>query len=123
MPLVYGGDQSATNTGSIEMSDKRICNECGWHGKESEVYYAPNPFSDDDGERISGCPECRQVETMRVACVEAGCWKEATCGTNTSGGYKTVCGDHYRMYDEKHRRAIQEENAADFRGELPPNLG
>lgn len=81
------------------------CSECDWQGQESEVLRAPNPFSEDD-ETMIGCPDCRQPETMRVVCVEAGCWKEAGCGINTPHGYRVVCSEHFQMYDKMLRPVV-----------------
>ena len=37
-------------------------------------------------------------------CDEPGCYKDAGCGWPTKdGGYRTTCGEHYRMYKEDHR--------------------
>jgi len=34
-------------------------------------------------------------------CDIAGCHKEATCGTPTPGGYRNVCGKHFRELTSK----------------------
>ena len=37
-------------------------------------------------------------------CDEPGCYKDASSGWPTKdGGYRTTCGEHYRMYKEDHR--------------------
>lgn len=73
---------------------KVLCNarRCGWHGQEEEVLQAPNPF--DSTDTLQGCPECKSVETIFVACDEPDCWKQATCGTPTPSGYRQTCGKH-----------------------------
>jgi hypothetical protein len=74
------------------MSNKRLCKECGWHGTETEVLTAPNPFEEDT--EITGCPACLSVESMAVACDAADCWNEICCGTPTPTGYRTTCYNH-----------------------------
>lgn len=69
---------------------KLLCDECGWHG--TEPLKAPSPFEADAV--ILGCPECKEVNTMQIACDEEGCWKQATCGTPTPSGYRGTCGMH-----------------------------
>ncbi len=75
------------------MSDnKRICTECGWIGSVNDVLVASNPFA--KRYEIVGCPECKDVESIVVACDVDGCKKQATCGTPTSAGYRHTCGEH-----------------------------
>lgn len=76
------------------MSNKRVCTECEWHGTEEQMLTAPNPFAGAEYELIVGCPNCLEVETLRVACDEPDCWKLVTCGTLTKSGYRSTCGDH-----------------------------
>lgn len=77
------------------MSDKRVCQDCHWRGVEGQVLSAPNPFAEDEVEQISGCPECRAVESMNVACDEPDCWRPVSCGTPVPGGkYRSTCYDH-----------------------------
>jgi len=71
---------------------KVICDECGWHGQEEEMLIAKNPF--DESENVNGCPKCKSVDSMLVACDEPGCWKQTSCGTPTPDGYRTTCGQH-----------------------------
>jgi hypothetical protein len=74
------------------LSDKRVCIDCQWRGTVAEMLTAPNPF--DPTDTIVGCPRCRQVETLRVACDEPECWREASCGTPTPNGYRSTCATH-----------------------------
>jgi hypothetical protein len=71
---------------------KLICEECGWLGQDSEMLKAPSPF--DPEHTIVGCPRCREVETLVVACDEPGCSAKVTCGTPTPDGYRNTCGKH-----------------------------
>jgi hypothetical protein len=71
---------------------KLICKECGWRGQESEMLLAPNPFDPED--QVCGCPGCKAVDSLLVACDELGCWQESTCGTPTPEGYRRTCGRH-----------------------------
>lgn len=73
---------------------KLACTECEWHGEDTEVLRAPNPFADDDDEEMFGCPNCRSPDSMTVACDEPGCWEKVTCGTPTPAGYRSTCGEH-----------------------------
>lgn len=63
---------------------------CGWHGEE--VLTAPNPF--DPADTINGCPSCRAVDTIELACDEPDCWEPVSCGTPTDSGYRNTCGPH-----------------------------
>ena len=69
-----------------------VCRECGWRGNDEDALSASNPF--DPGDIITGCPKCKNVNTMRTTCDELGCWEEDTCGTPTLGGYRRTCGKH-----------------------------
>jgi len=77
---------------SRHMNDKAICEECGWHGADTEVLQAPNPFNPE--EQISGCPHCHSVETLVRACDEPGCWEPAACGTPVLNEYRYTCRRH-----------------------------
>lgn len=68
-----------------------LCRECGWHG--DEPLKADNPFS--PGSIITACPDCLEIEQLRVVCEIDACTKEATCGTPTDDGYIRCCGEHY----------------------------
>ena len=65
---------------------------CGWTGLEKDVLSAPNPFDPEDD--LTGCPECKGVNTIVPACDEPGCWEEVTCGAPTPSGYRQTCGKH-----------------------------
>ena len=71
---------------------KCICKECDWKGHDNELLMAPNPFGADY--EITGCPKCKSVDSVNVACDEPGCWREVTCGTPTPTGYRSTCGKH-----------------------------
>lgn len=73
---------------------KVLCtnNQCGWHGDFGEALVAAHPFI--EGETVTGCPKCKDIEVVRIACEEGGCWLEATCGTQTKEGYKRTCYKH-----------------------------
>jgi len=74
--------------------EKLVCHElrCMWHGLDTEVLRAPNPFQ--QGDELWGCPVCRDVGTLMQACDEPDCWELTTCGTNTPFGYRRTCGKH-----------------------------
>lgn len=73
---------------------KQVCSDykCNWHGTSEEVLMAPNPF--DPSDEILGCPKCKQVNTVQVACDEPDCWEPVTMGTPTPTGYRQTCGRH-----------------------------
>jgi len=71
---------------------KMACSECDWKGIEKEMLCAPNPFELD--ENIYGCPSCKEINTIFIACDEPDCWERATCGTPTNEEYKITCGKH-----------------------------
>jgi len=74
--------------------DKFICSthRCDWHGFEDELLTAQNPF--ENGEILSACPKCKEVESAVIACDEPECWERAICGTPTENGYRWTCGKH-----------------------------
>lgn len=72
---------------------KLVCtNRCQWHGQSEEALTAPNPF--DPEESIEGCPHCKSVDSLQMACDEPDCWLEVTCGTPTPSGYRQTCHKH-----------------------------
>ena len=73
---------------------KMKCKECGWIG--TDPLRGENPFNPD--EYLTGCPECRMVETIVWTCDEPGCTHESTCGFTSVGGYRRTCGRHYLGY-------------------------
>jgi len=72
--------------------EKVMCQECNWIGKSSELLTAINPF--DESSIITGCPNCKNIETIRVCCDEPECQREATCGTPINDGYRHTCNKH-----------------------------
>lgn len=74
------------------MTEKVLCPECHWHGLNSEALSAPNPF--DLKNVVTGCPRCKSVDSLLVACDEPGCWRETSCGTPTPLGYRRTCSTH-----------------------------
>ena len=76
------------------MTTKQVCGmyECEWHGTSDDVLKAPNPF--DEGDVLWGCPECKAVNSIYLACDEPGCWERSACGMPTDTGYRSTCGKH-----------------------------
>jgi hypothetical protein len=76
------------------MTRKQVCDgrHCDWHGTSDEVLRAKNPF--DTEEEIWGCPKCKSIDSLYLACDEPGCWKMVSCGTPTPSGYRSTCGKH-----------------------------
>lgn len=73
---------------------KQVCSDhrCGWHGTSDEVLQAPNPF--DPKDELWGCPKCKQVNLLYLACDEPECWEMVQCGTPTPTGYRQTCWRH-----------------------------
>lgn len=70
-----------------------VCKECNHRGRNEEILEAPSPF--DPEEVIYGCPRCKGVDCMDVACDEAGCWRLVSWGQPTKdGGYRQTCHEH-----------------------------
>lgn len=72
---------------------------CDWRGTDKEMLEAPNPF--DATETVTGCPDCKDVNTLQEACDEPDCWEFSSCGTPTPTGYRRTCGKHYRELEKK----------------------
>lgn len=73
---------------------KWLCEECKWCGPDEELLRAPNPFSEDETDTMTGCPQCREPNTMGRACDEPGCEQPAGNGTPTPNGYRWSCYPH-----------------------------
>lgn len=74
------------------LTQKWLCEECGWSGLGDKLLRAPNPFATD--ETMVGCPDCCEPNSMRMACDEPGCEARASCGTSTPTGYRHTCYRH-----------------------------
>ena len=74
--------------------DKAKCRECYWKGRYVEVLEAENPLDKD--EIVSGCPQCKSVDTIESVCDEPGCWLGVSCSTPVKGKvrYRSTCGEH-----------------------------
>lgn len=73
---------------------KLRCRErhCDWRGLENELLLEPNPFDRNDA--LTGCPDCKGVDTTQEACDEPECWEFSSCGTPTENGYRRTCHKH-----------------------------
>lgn len=80
-----------------EAPEKWRCKEC------DQICVTPlsavNPF--DEGDVISGCPNCKDVNTLEQACQFDGCKQNASIGT--PGGYA------YRYFWSCHRHRPHKE--------------
>jgi hypothetical protein len=65
---------------------------CAWVGPTDQILTAPDPFN--EGNTLTACPQCRDVDALVAACFAEGCTKPAGCGTPTPDGYRWSCGDH-----------------------------
>lgn len=61
------------------MSKKLMCGSCDWRGTTEDTLEAPHPFS--PGETLTGCPQCKEVNSMRRGCYFRGCLEEGNCGS------------------------------------------
>lgn len=75
-----------------EAPEKWRCECCDWIG--GDYLTAPNPF--DPADKITGCPSCKAVDSMRSACQADGCTRPGTSGTPGWLGYRYVwtCYEH-----------------------------
>lgn len=78
---------------------------CGWCGPDTEMLKAQNPFQ--DGDTLNGCPLCRDVNTLQVACDEPDCWEASSCGTPTDAGYRRTCGKHMPRAAGKKKKSAE----------------
>jgi len=76
----------------MSATDKRVCEQCQWQGTAAEVLVGPNPF--DPTDKVTGCPNCKSVDSTFEACDEPECWSISSCGTPTPTGYRRTCGKH-----------------------------
>ena len=91
--MVHGSHQQPNKGIQVHNKhEKVLCRECDWHGLSGELLEAQNPF--ELSIQILGCPRCKSIDSLLVACDEPNCWKEATCGTPTENGYRRTCGEH-----------------------------
>jgi hypothetical protein len=74
------------------MSERYICNECYAHVEEGQQLTAPDPFR--PGDMLVACPECREVNALRLCCDAPGCWSMVVAGTPTATGYRRTCHEH-----------------------------
>lgn len=44
-----------------------------------------------------------ELKKILSCCDEPGCYNEISAGFPTKDGYRSTCGEHYRMYSEKHQ--------------------
>ena len=79
---------------SRELKSRWICRECDWVGRDGEYLTAPNPF--DGRVVVTGCPRCRECDSMESGCQSKGCDKRSSSGTPDVGGFRYVwaCWDH-----------------------------
>jgi len=79
--------------GELKMREKVVCEICGWHGTYDKVLIAQHPFNLCD--KVQGCQECLEINSIWTACNTPYCHEMATCGTSTKQGYKRLCSKHY----------------------------
>jgi len=74
------------------MTNRYKCTQCRHICAEGEVLIAQNPF--DLTDMVNGCPQCKSVDSLVLACDVEGCDKEATNGWPSSAGYRHTCYVH-----------------------------
>ena len=73
--------------------DKWRCKECDHICNTTELLHAANPF--DPTDTVTGCPQCKSIDSMSAACAIEGCNHWGTCGgTHKDGVYRTTCFKH-----------------------------
>ena len=70
------------------------CMECDWTCNGDFILTAKNPF-DPSGDTITGCPNCKAIESFLPVCDVEGCHEPVSCGWPSHGGYRQTCGRHY----------------------------
>ena len=109
MTMTASDSAKAASAQQGEQGAQRFfCRECSWRGVESGFLRAENPFSDEPEEMI-GCPLCRDVNSMVLACDEPGCWRETSCGTPTPSGYRRTCSEHRPKSTPTHQQQPERE--------------
>lgn len=91
---------SAMSKGYLRCGNRR----CGWIGTGGEVLAAPDPF-DPEGDPLTACPLCREVNNIRTCCDEPECFEQDTCGFPAELGYRRTCGKHYREHLDRAKQA------------------
>lgn len=77
----------------MDANNRWKCEECDHICTTAERLTAPNPFADTD--EISGCPNCKAVQSLEVACATVGCTRLGTCGGKGADGvYRFTCYEH-----------------------------
>lgn len=76
---------------------KIVCDECGWCGEEYDLLESNNPFV--RGESIYACPDCREIDKYKRACMVQGCCNPISKGELTEPvdgirHYVTTCHKH-----------------------------
>jgi len=68
------------------------CEQCGEIYPDNEVLKGANPF--DEADIITGCPNCKSIDSFVRVCDEPECQFEATCGWPSADGYRQTCSRH-----------------------------
>ena len=84
---------------------KRRCRCCGKTFTQDEILTGINPF--DETKTVHGCPECKSVNALDMACSVDGCSEIQTCGMPSEQGYMLLCGRHYRLFSDLGKRNDQ----------------
>jgi len=74
------------------VDDRWYCENCGY--VDTQFYTCPNPFA-PEGAELTGCMNCRGVNTLLAACHTGDCNELATdvC-TRSDGGVAYSCSKH-----------------------------
>ena len=72
---------------------------CGWVGMSDEVLRSPHPFKPaTSGDEIWGCPACKSVDSLFLACEHPGCSEFFMFGGMTENGWYGSCDKHRPEY-------------------------
>jgi len=73
-----------------------ICKECKWIGTKNQMLKGKHPF--EDNEIITGCPNCKEINSLRTKCMVEGCKEISTCISTLTGQTKTTKNGYFYCY-------------------------
>lgn len=96
-----------------EAKSRWICSECSHICYDEFILKAANPF--DGRENVSGCPECRSVDSFSCACMDVKCQLESSGGHPGAFGFRYVrtCWNHSPSNPKHKMPKIATENKED----------
>lgn len=74
------------------------CTNCDYIIPINKMLTAKNPF--DAKDKITGCPMCKQVNTMVIICEIEGCKNYLAAGMKINENYRLLCSKHFQELNE-----------------------